>query len=1786
MAIVTTSQNLTAVSYTAGEIIEIRNGATLTINSTPATRPGTIQCITSGKLRIENASATVPVLLDLNDMTHDLRFEAGGVLEVRGAPMSLAAGTGAAQTYDFTVLFGGVIKTMTYVEVEEVAGGGVFMPWPVIQEDTKFNLNTGLLNTIGGAAPASFAAGNTDAGKVLFWHETNRTLRCGDGTNGAVIPTGCAVRIPNIYVSNRLLTNSTSILQIVTTGVPTGGTFQIEFRSEDNSTLIGTTAAIAFNATAAAIDTAVEAVLGAGTVTNSGGPLPTAVVLTFAGAYANIRPCVRIVNNALTGGSNSQAHAIENATTNMSLIDLSPLGTMDAEWVSFSDKIHMITDTFKSVRLIACGFGSSAIQLNSSNGSVEIDGLANSRSPFVTQSTMQLSGILGTVTAKRIVAAAKSPAAFSFLTLPGLTLVDRITSIIYGQRNATSNRALIFQTLPANLKITNSITVGSGIAFTNLTNATVANWKYADGTMSAQITTNTQSAAFTINCVNTTFAGYSDAGPMAPRSYTLVSTDAASSGLKILGAVSNASDNALGSLLMQCGGLEMVNVTVQNMRGGPFIDLPTTYLANNLTARKVFGTFQTAQSATGLDACQGGIYDMVSSSIVGITETFSGVNDFVGGNYTDPSLTPTTGHVTFGPFGEGAGLALTGAAFTDALGGLLLPANGDTAVVTMPFAMHGITGFQNVAPYLFVDAPGAIANVAVVGNPGGTTGGTFTISVFDATNTLIGTTAAIAFNASTSTVDAAIEAIAGIGAGQITVGGSLAAGYTITFGGTLAGQLFIVTADGTSLTGGELPGVAYAVGRARLLTGTETLGAITTAEFAMHVPGTSYPAYAALTGANLVSAFGALTGYAAGGSGLEMRIRITSGQTNPFTRFNQISLPTNVDPTLWTVGDATITLQGPNLTDVVKVLRFSDDAVLYTFTGAGEKSFTVGANFDVEAYFRRETLGGTVLMRTLPETQRINFGNNGTVSLFYGAEVQLAQSSDVVAIRQKVDAYLDATISSRLAAAGYTTPPTASAIRTEIDTNSTKLDVAVSSRNAIAPDNSGIAAIKAKTDNLPASPAATGDIPSAATNATAVRSELATELGRIDVATSTRLATSAYTTPPTASDIRTEIDANSTKLDVAVGTRLATSGYTAPPTVSAIRTEIDTNSTKLDVATSTRLAASAYTTPPTASANATAVRSELATELGRIDVAVSSRNATAPDNASIAAIKAKTDNLPASPAAVSDVPTASANATAVRSELTTELGRIDVATSTRLAASAYTAAPTASAIRTEIDTNSTKLDVAVGTRLATSGYTAPPTVSAIRTEIDTNSTKLDVATSTRLAASAYTAAPTASANATAVRSELATELGRIDVATSTRLATSEYTVPPTASANATAVRTNLTTELGRIDVATSTRLAASAYTAPPTASAIRTEIDTNSTKLDVATSTRLASAAYTTPPTAAANATAVRTNLSTELGRIDVATSTRLASASYSAPPTASAIRTEIDTNSTKLDVAVGTRLASASYTAPPTASAIRTEIDTNSTKLDVAVSSRNSVAPDNASIAAIKAKTDNLPSDPADESSLQAAIAAIPAAPSASQVATQVRSELATELGRIDVATSTRLAAAAYTAAPSASAIRTEIDTNSTKLDVATSTRLAAAAYSAAPSASANATAVRSELSTELSRIDVATGTRLASASYTAPPTPAAIRTEIDSNSTKLDVAVGTRLASVAYTTPPTAAAIRTEIDSNSTKLDAAVSSRALETTAQAIKTKVDELPAHPASEEKAQEAVDAAKLAAALSA
>lgn len=266
--------------------------------------------------------------------------------------------------------------------------------------------------------------------------------------------------------------------------------------------------------------------------------------------------------------------------------------------------------------------------------------------------------------------------------------------------------------------------------------------------------------------------------------------------------------------------------------------------------------------------------------------------------------------------------------------------------------------------------------------------------------------------------------------------------------------------------------------------------------------------------------------------------------------------------------------------------------------------------------------------------------------------------------------------------------------------------------------------------------------------------------GRIDQAISSRLAAADYTAPsaaPSVSDIRTELDANSTKLanlDATVSSRLASASYTAPtsaPTVADIRAELATELGRIDASISSRLADADYvapTTPPTAAEIATAVESSILNEadgqavLNAIVGAIGNSNVD--EIALVAAIRAdlernggKLDAIPTTSA-----PSASTVAGAVRSELGTELGRIDAAISSRLAAADYTAptaAPTAAqnatAVRTELSVELARLDAPVSAATAPSAATV---ASQVRTELEPELTKVSALNTDRLAQVATT----------------------------------------------------------------------------------------------------------------------------------------------------------------------------------------------------------------------------------------------------------------------------------------------------------------------------------------------------------------------------------------------------------------------------------------------------------------
>lgn len=108
-----------------------------------------------------------------------------------------------------------------------------------------------------------------------------------------------------------LTAGGTDEVQTLTvTGTPTGGTFTLSYEGQ-------TTAAIAYDATAAAVVAALEALstIGGGNITGTGGPLPgTAVVLTFAGTLADKNVALITADDALLTGGTTPAATVATTT--------------------------------------------------------------------------------------------------------------------------------------------------------------------------------------------------------------------------------------------------------------------------------------------------------------------------------------------------------------------------------------------------------------------------------------------------------------------------------------------------------------------------------------------------------------------------------------------------------------------------------------------------------------------------------------------------------------------------------------------------------------------------------------------------------------------------------------------------------------------------------------------------------------------------------------------------------------------------------------------------------------------------------------------------------------------------------------------------------------------------------------------------------------------------------------------------------------------------------------------------------------------------------------------------------------------------------------------------------------------------------------------------------------------------------------------------------------------------------------------------------------------------------
>ncbi|MBF6416977.1 major capsid protein [Nocardia cyriacigeorgica] len=117
--------------------------------------------------------------------------------------------------------------------------------------------------------------------------------------------------------------------------------------------------------------------------------------------------------------------------------------------------------------------------------------------------------------------------------------------------------------------------------------------------------------------------------------------------------------------------------------------------------------------------------------------------------------------------------------------------------VTIPICVNGEVGAREAL--VCAATVNEVQTVTITGSP---TGGHFTLTFGG------DTTANIGHNASAAHVQSVLAALPSIGAGNVAVTGSAAAGYAVTFQGALgATNVPLMTADGSTLTGGTAPAV-------------------------------------------------------------------------------------------------------------------------------------------------------------------------------------------------------------------------------------------------------------------------------------------------------------------------------------------------------------------------------------------------------------------------------------------------------------------------------------------------------------------------------------------------------------------------------------------------------------------------------------------------------------------------------------------------------------------------------------------------------------------------------------------------------------------------------------------------------------------------------------------------------------------------------------------------------------------------------------------------------------------
>lgn len=262
-----------------------------------------------------------------------------------------------------------------------VAAGGL-LATPAHAAPTALTLSTGATSpVVANLGYGAVAAANTAYAMKITGSDGAVSLDVVSGpTGGSIAYEKVASNGAATTGFTQLSTHAAEVQTVTISGTPTGGTFTLTYSGQ-------TTAGIAYNANAAAVQAALEALsnLAPGDVAVTGGPGPgSAFTLTFGATLAGQNVAELTASGALLTGGTTPAVAVATTTQGATANDLDSLGT-----VASSDYLYLTGNVPGTYTVRA---------FQDTNGNGQLDADDERAAPLITMTVLDAGGT-GTTTA-------------------------------------------------------------------------------------------------------------------------------------------------------------------------------------------------------------------------------------------------------------------------------------------------------------------------------------------------------------------------------------------------------------------------------------------------------------------------------------------------------------------------------------------------------------------------------------------------------------------------------------------------------------------------------------------------------------------------------------------------------------------------------------------------------------------------------------------------------------------------------------------------------------------------------------------------------------------------------------------------------------------------------------------------------------------------------------------------------------------------------------------------------------------------------------------------------------------------------------------------------------------------------------------------------------------------------------------------------------------------------------------------------------------------------------------